>query len=208
MCFVFSSAAPKTPTLYLAARYSVLAFARSLQLSTYQSTRIKSRIMRAYKWNDGLCPLIHFLPAHDDSIPDQHQGSSSDRNRQISEHSPNIDSDNPSTDDDSGRKSDAGRLSPSSAERPRKRKQRTTFSPIEVWELEKVFNERPYLMQEDEDQLVEKLGLTTRNVRVRNLDTIWAFFFFFCAKHFRVHCCACIFFFSQSQGQISAVNIF
>ena len=117
-----------------------------------------------------LCPLIHFLSAHDDSIPDQHQGGSSDRSRQISEHSPNIDSDNPSTDVDSGRESDAGRLSPSSAERPRKRKQRTTFSPIEVWELEKVFNERPYLMPEDEDQLVQKLGLTARNVRVRNLD--------------------------------------
>ena len=91
--------------------------------------------------------------------------------RQSSDNSPNIDSDYPSTDVDSGRESDAGRSTPSSPERPRKKKQRTTFSPIEVWELEKVFLKRPYLMPEDEDELVQKLGLTTRNVRVRTLLT-------------------------------------
>ncbi|KAJ7355143.1 Transcription factor lbx1 [Desmophyllum pertusum] len=89
-----------------------------------------------------------------------------EKSRQSADHSPNVDSDYPSTDVDSDRESDeAGRSAPSSTERPRKKKQRTTFSPIEVWELEKVFAQRPYLMPEDEDDLVQKLGLTARNVR-------------------------------------------
>jgi len=98
--------------------------------------------------------------------------SSNDQIRQNSDHSPSVDSDNPSTDVDSGRESDdAARPEPSS-ERPRKKKQRTTFSPIEVWELEKVFAQRQYLMPEDEDELVQKLGLTARNIRVRNLSVV------------------------------------
>ena len=102
--------------------------------------------------------------------------SSNDQIRQNSDHSPTVDSDNPSTDVNSGRESyDAARAEPSS-ERPRKKKQRTTFSPIEVWELEKVFAQRPYLMPEDEDELVQRLGLTARNVRVRNLSVLLSFF--------------------------------
>ena len=102
--------------------------------------------------------------------------SPNDQIRQNSDHSPTVDSDNPSTDVDSGRESDdAARAEPSS-ERPRKKKQRTTFSPIEVWELEKVFAQRPYLMPEDEDELVQRLGLTARNVRVRNLSVLLSFF--------------------------------
>ncbi|CAH3153884.1 unnamed protein product [Pocillopora meandrina] len=49
-----------------------------------------------------------------------------------------------------------------------KRKQRTMFSPLEVWELERVFAQRRYLMPEDEDELVQKLGVTARNVRFQN----------------------------------------
>ena len=45
-----------------------------------------------------------------------------------------------------------------------------TFSPIEIFELEKVFAERPYLMPEDEDELAQKLGLSTRNIRVRIIE--------------------------------------
>ena len=30
-----------------------------------------------------------------------------------------------------------------------------------------MFAERPYLMPEDEDELAQKLGLSTRNIRVR-----------------------------------------
>ena len=73
---------------------------------------------------------------------------------------------------DSGRESDDTARSEPSTERPRKKKQRTTFSPIEVWELEKVFAQRQYLMPEDEDELVQKLGLTARNIRVRNRSVV------------------------------------
>lgn len=33
-----------------------------------------------------------------------------------------------------------------------------------------MFAQRPYLMPEDEDELVQKLGLTARNIRVRNIS--------------------------------------
>lgn len=113
--------------------------------------------------------LIFFsIPACGDSNTESDKGNANYKSRQSSDHSPSVDSDNPSTDVDSGRESDdTSRSVPSSAERPRKKKQRTTFSPIEVWELEKVFAQRPYLMPEDEDELVQKLGLTARNIRVR-----------------------------------------
>ncbi|KAL9960215.1 hypothetical protein ACROYT_G033642 [Oculina patagonica] len=101
-----------------------------------------------------------------DSNTESSIGNANYKSRQSSDNSPSVDSDNPSTDVDSGRESDdTGRSAPNSAERPRKKKQRTTFSPIEVWELEKVFAQRPYLMPEDEDELVQKLGLTARNIR-------------------------------------------
>ncbi|XP_068757762.1 homeobox protein prophet of Pit-1-like [Montipora capricornis] len=87
------------------------------------------------------------------------------KSRQSSDRLPSVDSDNPSSDGDSGRESDTGRSSSSSAGRPKKRNQRTTFSSIELKELEHVFAKRPYLMSEDEDELVRKLGLTRRNVR-------------------------------------------
>ncbi|KAL9977324.1 hypothetical protein ACROYT_G014714 [Oculina patagonica] len=41
----------------------------------------------------------------------------------------------------------------------RKKRQRTTFSPIEVWELERAYRRRPYLMSEDEEELVQRLGI-------------------------------------------------
>ena len=47
------------------------------------------------------------------------------------------------------------------------------FSPLEVWELERVFAQRRYLTPEDEDELVQKLGVTARNVRVRFIYLIF-----------------------------------
>ena len=47
-----------------------------------------------------------------------------------------------------------------------KKRQRTTFSPIEVGELERVFKRRPFLTPEDEDGLVQRLGITPKNVKV------------------------------------------
>ena len=47
-----------------------------------------------------------------------------------------------------------------------KKRQKTTFSPIEVGELERVFKRRPFLTPEDEDALVQRLGITPKNVKV------------------------------------------
>ena len=56
---------------------------------------------------------------------------------------------------------------PTHSEKPAKKKrQRTTFSPIEVWELELAYKRRPYLMAEDEEELVQRLGITARSLRV------------------------------------------
>ena len=48
----------------------------------------------------------------------------------------------------------------------RKRRQRTTFSPNEVWELELAFKRRPYLISEDAEELVQKLGIPVKSVKV------------------------------------------
>jgi len=48
----------------------------------------------------------------------------------------------------------------------RKKRQRTTFSPNEVWELERAFRRRPYLLSDDEEELVQKLGITAKSVKV------------------------------------------
>ena len=47
-----------------------------------------------------------------------------------------------------------------------KKRQRTTFSPIEVWELERAFRRRPYLLKEDEEELIQRLGITAKSLRV------------------------------------------
>ncbi|CAH3039563.1 unnamed protein product [Porites lobata] len=46
-----------------------------------------------------------------------------------------------------------------------KKRQRTTFSPIKVWELERAFRRRPYLLKEDEEELVQRLGITAKSVK-------------------------------------------
>lgn len=47
----------------------------------------------------------------------------------------------------------------------KKKRQRTTFSLFEVWELERVFKRQPYLMPEDEKELIQSLGITARSLR-------------------------------------------
>ncbi|CAH3035431.1 unnamed protein product [Porites evermanni] len=47
----------------------------------------------------------------------------------------------------------------------RKKRQRTTFSTIEVWELERAFRRRPYLLKEDEEELVQRLGITAKSLK-------------------------------------------
>ena len=50
---------------------------------------------------------------------------------------------------------------------PRKKRQRTTFSLIEVWELERAYRRQPYLTREDEEDLVQRLGITAKSLKVR-----------------------------------------
>ena len=52
-------------------------------------------------------------------------------------------------------------------EQPLKKRQRTTFSSLEVWELERAYRRRPYLMSEDEEDLVQRLGIAAKSLKVR-----------------------------------------
>ena len=63
--------------------------------------------------------------------------------------------------------SEPDQVSTHSEQPPRKRRQRTTFSPTEVWELERAYRRQPYLMSEDEEELVQRLGITAKSLRVR-----------------------------------------
>ena len=46
------------------------------------------------------------------------------------------------------------------------KRKRQRFSPIEVWELERAFRRRPYLLKEDEEELVQRLGITAKSLKV------------------------------------------
>jgi len=46
------------------------------------------------------------------------------------------------------------------------KRQRTTFSPIEVWELERAYRQQPYLLSQDEEDLVQRLGITAKSLKV------------------------------------------
>ena len=51
----------------------------------------------------------------------------------------------------------------------KKKRQRTTFSPMEVLELEvgeRAFRRRPYLLKEDAEELVQRLGITAKSLKV------------------------------------------
>ena len=48
----------------------------------------------------------------------------------------------------------------------RKKRQRTTFSPLEVWELERAYRRQPYLLSKDEKHLVQRLGITAKSLKV------------------------------------------
>lgn len=120
-----------------------------------------TRYLAMNKWSHSF--TLGPVSAYDNSTNESSKGSFREDNRQTYEHSSSVDTDNLSTD----LHSVTNQSSLSTAQPKMKRKQRTTFSPLEVWELERVFAQRPYLMPEDEDELVQKLGLTVRNVRVR-----------------------------------------
>ena len=62
--------------------------------------------------------------------------------------------------------SDPDQVSTHSEQPPRKERHRTTFSPIEVWELERVYRRQPYLMSQDEKDLVQRLGITAKSLKV------------------------------------------
>ena len=62
--------------------------------------------------------------------------------------------------------SDFDQVTNSSEQPMRKKPQRKTFSPNEFWELEQMFKRRPYLMSEDEVELVQKLGIPAKSVKV------------------------------------------
>ncbi|XP_020602119.1 homeobox protein aristaless-like [Orbicella faveolata] len=61
--------------------------------------------------------------------------------------------------------SEPDQVSTHSEQPPRKKRQRTTFSPIEVWELERAYRRRPYLMSADEEDLVQRLGITAKSLK-------------------------------------------
>ena len=63
--------------------------------------------------------------------------------------------------------SEPDQVSTHSEQPPRKERQRTTFSPLEVWELERAYRQRPYLMSEDEEDLMQRLGITAKSLKVR-----------------------------------------
>ena len=51
--------------------------------------------------------------------------------------------------------------------RIKKKRQRTSFSPLEVWELERAYRRQPYLTDKDEEDLVQRLGITAKSLKVR-----------------------------------------
>ena len=63
--------------------------------------------------------------------------------------------------------SEPDQVSTHSEQPPKMKRQRTTFSPIEVWELERAYKRQPYLTSEDEEVLVQRLGITAKSLKVR-----------------------------------------
>ena len=62
--------------------------------------------------------------------------------------------------------SEPDQVSSHSEQPPKKKRQGTTFSLIEVWELERAYRRQPYLMSEDEEDLVLRLGITAKSLKV------------------------------------------
>ena len=73
-------------------------------------------------------------------------------------------SDSPSSASDCDSEHD--QVSTHSEQPPRKKRQRTTFSPLEVWELERAYSRQPYLLTKDEEDLVQRLGITAKSLKV------------------------------------------
>ena len=58
-------------------------------------------------------------------------------------------------------------ISTYSEQPPRKKRQRTTFSALEVWELERAYRRQPYLLSKDEEDLVQRVGITAKSLKVK-----------------------------------------
>ena len=66
--------------------------------------------------------------------------------------------------------SEPDQASPRAEQPARKKRTRTTFSSIELRELERAFKRRPFLMSEDEEDLVQRLGIPAKSLKVRSLN--------------------------------------
>ena len=68
--------------------------------------------------------------------------------------------------------SDPDQVPPHAEQPARIKRKRTTFSPTEVWVLERAFKQRPYLTSEDEEELVQRLRIPSRSLRVSAFDLV------------------------------------
>ena len=99
----------------------------------------------------------HFIPT---PSPQQHRHSDT---------SPRLSpcSDNGSSASDYDSESDQVSTHYEQPPRIKKKRQRTTFSPLEVWELERAYRRQPYLTDKDEEDLVQRLGITAKSLKLK-----------------------------------------
>ena len=89
--------------------------------------------------------------------------------RSYSDTSPRLSPCSDNTNSASDCDSQPDKVSTHSEQPPRikKKRQRTTFSPLEVWELERAYRRQPYLTDKDEEDLVQRLGITAKSLKVK-----------------------------------------
>ena len=89
--------------------------------------------------------------------------------RSYSDTSPRLSPCSDNTSSASDCDSEPDKVSTLSEQPPRikKKRQRTTFSPLEVWELERAYRRQPYLTDKDEEDLVQRLGITAKSLKVK-----------------------------------------
>ena len=106
-----------------------------------------------------LLPTAPMLRRHPSQTPSP-QHSYSDTSSRSSASSDNASS---ASDCDS----EPDQVSTNSEQPSRKKRQRKTFSPLEVWELERAYRRQPYLLSKDEEDLVQRLGITAKSLKVK-----------------------------------------
>ena len=125
------------------------------------SMRLKNDFLKEYELFLLLTHLNFFLstaPVHS-----RHSIKTLSPQQSYSDTSPRLSpcSDNASSSSDCDSEPDQVSTHP---EQPlRMKRQRTTFSPMEVWQLELAYRRQPYLMSEDEEDLVQRLGITAKS---------------------------------------------